>query len=553
MVKKTMEKNDSTMPPLRFKITPHHYVDEDGMGSNRGELSIYGQKTIKFKLLYLDGVWQFEIEEFTLGKCFDTRLLENIEELREELIKNAFSDERTVEEHYQCILDYIGQHDSELKLVTGRTGLKKSLYEWAEFVNMKLHTVSDREDNLYVYKGGMYRVDEKCDDIRNLYRDTSLGYYNPGSVSGIVGQVKTINRTPDEDFNPDRNIVNFPNGILNLKTGELYPHTPDIISTIQLPHPYIPNGKSEKIDRILGEILQPGDIVPLKEFCGYGMTLKINFKRAMIFVGDRGAGKNTIQDVINACVGQENIEAFKLQELSNRFNLYSLKGKLLNSADELPTKKLGDNSTFKMLTSGSEWIQMEGKHKKSERFRHFIKLLFSANQVPESAVDDDEAYYIRWTIIEFLQHFDTQDERTNTEILESLTADDYAQFGSECIELFMDVLKRDQFTGDIEEDEKMLQYRLKSNPIKEFLKILEPDAGYITKAEMHEIYELWCGRVGIPDASRYEYAPFWKAFKKESEWKDGMKGARGSQVSVIREVKVAEEWSDRLLITVSPY
>jgi len=110
MVKKTMEKNDSTMPPLRFKIIPHHYVDEDGMGSNRRELSIYGQKTIKFKLLYLDGVWQFEIEEFTLGKCFDTRLLENIEELREELIKNVFSDERTVEEHYQSILDYIGQY-----------------------------------------------------------------------------------------------------------------------------------------------------------------------------------------------------------------------------------------------------------------------------------------------------------------------------------------------------------------------------------------------------------------------------------------------------------
>jgi len=32
-----------------------------------------------------------------------------------------------------------------------------------------------------------------------------------------------------------------------------------------------------------------------------------------------------------------------------------------------------------------------------------------------------------------------------------------------------------------------------------------------------------------------------------------MKGSRGSQVSVIRDVKVSEEWADRLLITVSPY
>jgi len=486
MVKKTMEKNDSTMPPLRFKIIPYHYVDEDGMGSDRCELSIYGQKTIKFKLLYLDGVWQFEIEEFTLGKCFDTRLLENIEELREELIKNVFSDERTVEEHYQSILDYIGQNETELKLVTGKTGLKKNLYDWAEFINERLHTVSDREDNLYVYKGGMYRVDEKCDDIRILYRDTSLGYYIPGSVSGIVGQVKTINRTPDEDFNSDRDIVNFLNGLLNLQTRELNPHTHAYISTIQLPHPYIPNGKSEKIDEILGEILQPGDIKPLKEFTGYGMTLKINFKTAMMFVGELNAGKSTIQDIINYTIGESNISGIKLHNLSDRFSLYSLKNKILNMSDELATKKLYENAIFKMLTGASEFIEMEGKHKQSARFRQFTKLLFSSNALPESAVDEDYAYYIRWKIIEFLNHFDSKNKNTNTNILDSLTDNDYALFGSECVELFMDVLERDRFTGDLEEDQKILQYKLKSNHMKEFLKVLEiPLSGNTSKKRVN--------------------------------------------------------------------
>jgi len=345
--------------------------------------------------------------------------------------------------------------------------------------------------------------------------------------------------------------VNFPNGLLNLKTGLLSEHTPTNISTIQLPHPYIPNGKSERIDAILKDILQPDDIVPLKEFIGYSMSLKINFKTAMMFVGELNAGKSTIQDIINEIVGKDNISGIKLHNLSDKYNLYPLRNKTLNMSDELADKKLRENAIFKMLTGASEHIQMEGKFKQSARFRHFIKLLFSSNKVPESASDTDEAYYIRWKIIEFLNHFD---KNKNTNILDSLTNDDYALFGSECIELFMEVLERDRFTGDLEEDEKILQYRLKSNHVKEFLKILEPEAGtYITKEDVYEIYVVWCGNVGLPDKSKYEYTAFWKHFKKESEWKDGFKGSRGNQVSVIREVKVAEEWSDRLMVTVSPY
>jgi len=355
-------------------------------------------------------------------------------------------------------------------------------------------------------------------------------------------QIKTIKRTNDEEFNPNRDIVNFPNGLLNLKTELLSHHTPSYISTIQLPYPYISNGKSERIDAILKEILQPEDIVPLKEFIGYAMTLKINFKRAMIFVGDRGAGKNTVQDIINECVGHNNIEGFKLQELSNRFNLFSLKNKLLNSADELNTKKLTDNSTFKMLTSGSERIEMEGKRKQAARFRHFIKLLFSTNQVPESADHKDDAYYIRWTIITFLRHFDTNDEKTRTDILDSLTDNDYAQFGSECIELFMKVLKKDTFTGDAEEDQKILEYRLKSNHMKEFLKIFEPDeGGYITKTEMYnDVYLPWAEHMGIKNAI-LSHDEFWKQFKKYSEWTEGRKSFDGKQVRIIKEIRVKED------------
>lgn len=540
---KNVSKN-SPAPSFIFRIDTYRHIDDYGIGTDRRALVIKCQENgkIKFTLRCVDDVWKCEVENLPTGEVISKITVESPEELKKELVRFNFSTEDNVEERYQSIMEYISENEAKLNLVTGRKGVKKSLYHMAELVNKKLHIISDQENNLYSYGGGRYRIDRNCDDIHNLYIDTALENYTHGAFSGIVAQIKTIQRTNDEEFNPDRNIVNFPNGLLNLKTGLLSAHTTSLFSTIQLPYPYIPGGRSEKIDAILTDILQPGDILKLKEYCGYSMTLKVNFKRAMILVGPQNSGKNTVQDIINECVGNDNIESFKLQDLSNRFNLYSLKNKLLNSADELPTKKLTDNSTFKNLTGGSGWFEPEGKNKQAARFRYFIKLLFSANQVPESAVDDDSAYYIRWSIINFLRHFDTNDKNTRTDILDSLTDDDYANFGSECIELFMEVLEKDKFTGDVEEDQKILEYRLKSNHIKEFLKIFEPDEGrYITKTEMYnDVYVPWCEHVGIHNAA-LPHDEFWKQFKKYSEWTEGRKSFSGKQVRIIKEIKVRED------------
>ena len=172
---------------------------------------------------------------------------------------------------------------------------KMSPYAWAEYVVSELHVISDQKDLLYTYKGGLFTPDPNADQIFLLYRDAAQDDYRDGIASSIIRQIKAIKRTDYRKFNPDRNIVNFPNGLLNLITGELKPHTPTYISTVQLQHPYISNGKSEKIDRILEGILKPEDIKPLKEFMGYSMTTKVNFKMAMMFVGDTNSGKSTTQ------------------------------------------------------------------------------------------------------------------------------------------------------------------------------------------------------------------------------------------------------------------
>lgn len=575
---KTTPKPDesaSNPPTPIFEIKLLRFTDESGMQYDSSMLTLHvtgidDEARIYFK----ERRWRFvifdkddkKISEIREGaKPFWESHKKRDEGIKQDLIEFGFCNEDEVENLLSKIKEkakekqalFVDQKNFVKVMESSREDIdeeeKMSSYAWANYVVSKLHIISDQKDMLYTYKGGLFTPDPNADQIFLCYRDAAQDDYRDGIASSIIRQIKAVKRTGYQDFNSDRNIVNFPNGLLNLITGELTPHTPNYVSTIQLLHPYIKNGKSEKIDKILEEILQLKDIKPLKEFVGYSMTTKINFKMAMMFVGDTNSGKSTIQDIITRTIGIKNISGIKLQELSTKFSLYSLQGKLLNMADELATKGLLENAAFKMLTGGTEWIDVEGKHIQSEMMMQISKLLFSANKVPESADYNDAAYYVRWKIITFLQHFDGKDKNTDTGILDSLTDDDYAQFGSECIELFMEVMKRDQFTGDAEEDEKILQGRLLSNPIKEFNLILEPDDavhGDIKKQMMYEdAYVPWCKCHNITPEI---YSEFGKLFKKMG-WKEGHPGPKGNQIAKYMGVKMNEKWDEILGFTASLY
>lgn len=156
-----MTKNNPPSTPFKFKIRPYHYVDEDGIGTDRRELSIQCQENgrIKFTLRCVNDVWKCEVENLPTGEVISKITVESPEQLKKELVRFNFSTEDTVEERYRAIVEHISENKTELNLVTGRKGVKKSLYDWAELVNKKLHIISDRENNLYTYKDGLYRID----------------------------------------------------------------------------------------------------------------------------------------------------------------------------------------------------------------------------------------------------------------------------------------------------------------------------------------------------------------------------------------------------------
>ena len=442
---------------------------------------------------------------------------------------------------------FSGLTDDDISLLEGtfnkneaEKANKMTRYEWAEFVENELNIIVDDNGEFSIYESGVFTVDKGKSKISTFYRDTAKHGFNDAMLTSIKNQLGFMKQTDFHLFNPDRNIANFKNGLVNLKTGKVKPHTPDYISTIQIPHNYVPNGRSEKIDIIISGILKPEDIKALKEFIGYCMTLKINFKIAVMLIGDTHSGKTTVERIIAKLISELNISKETLQGLSGKFNMFSLKNKTLNMADELPSKTIYDNAPFKTITGGVEDVRGEEKGIQPGSFKQTAKLLFSANKVPESFDKDDDAYLVRWKLISCDNYFDPNDPKTDKNILDNLTEEDYAQFGSECIELFMEVMKRGKFSGEKSEDEKMRDYRMASNHVAEFAKILEADDEGIKKSFMYnDVYLPWCKHCNVKPKPNNK---FFETFKKEGYTEGRVKINQISQPAQIHDVKVSKEW-----------
>lgn len=95
-------------------------------------------------------------------------------------------------------------------------------------------------------------------------------------------------------------------------------------------------------------------------------------------------------------------------------------GKLANICADLKAERLTNTGTFKMLSSG-DTIRAQRKHGQPFSFKNYAKLIFSANEIPESN-DQTYAYFKRWIIIHFDKIF--QGENKDTNLIEKLTTEE---------------------------------------------------------------------------------------------------------------------------------
>ena len=184
--------------------------------------------------------------------------------------------------------------------------------------------------------------------------------------------------------------MNCQNGLVDVMTGKLFPHDPEVMTLFQLPVSYDPKATCPKYEAWLEERL-PGQTDALEDAACQVLDRTRTAQRFIFLFGPPRSGKSTFLRILLALVGKQNTSSVTLHQLSDdRFASANLYGKVLNVAADLSSRDVKDLSSLKMLT-GEDQIQGNRKYGAQFSFTSQALLAFSANDVP--TVNDPTGAY----------------------------------------------------------------------------------------------------------------------------------------------------------------
>lgn len=209
--------------------------------------------------------------------------------------------------------------------------------------------------------------------------------------------------------NQERLLVNCRNGLVDVMTGELLPHTPEFLSLWQLPVDYDHTAACPHYEQWIEERL-PGQVAHLEEVASQALDPTHAPQRFLFLFGPKRSGKSTFLRILVALVGKRNTSAVTLHQLADdRFASANLYGKVLNVAADLSAKDVRDLSQLKMLT-GEDLVQANRKYGAQFTFTNQALLAFSANEVP-TVNDPSGAYQERAKPFHFAHSFAGHEDR----------------------------------------------------------------------------------------------------------------------------------------------
>ena len=213
------------------------------------------------------------------------------------------------------------------------------------------------------------------------YLEVTIATFSPSYVRNVIEFA--IGEILHEGWTEASNLLYIPftNGVLEVKAGQLLPHSPDYGFTWQLPRPYSAIEASwGNIDRFLDELCvgnkQLRDIAIA--FCNAVLTGRSDLQKFLYLFGSGANGKGAFMVLLSMLVGKENTHSTTIADLNeNRFEAANLKDKrLVLMTDE--DKRVGGLSVFKSAT-GQDPIRYERKGKDANNFIFKGMFIIAAN------------------------------------------------------------------------------------------------------------------------------------------------------------------------------
>ena len=235
-------------------------------------------------------------------------------------------------------------------------------------------------------------------------------------VLGAIGRLKPLVEATAAEFDTDPNILNCPNGVVDLRTGELRSHSASDRFMHCTSVAYNPNADQSIWTNWLSDAVGLDVCEWLQIAIGYTLTGYTREEILFYLFGPPRAGKGLFTETIAAMLGEPlakevNFSTFTAQRTgdSQNFDLAPLKPCRMVAASESNSYERFNEAKVKALTGGNE-VYCAFKHRTHFSYRPTFKIWLSSNQ-PVNADPDDDAVWGRLRVIEFLHcHLNREDK-----------------------------------------------------------------------------------------------------------------------------------------------
>jgi len=310
-----------------------------------------------------------------------------------------------------------------------------------------------------------------------------------------------------EKFNNNLEYTCLENGVLNLVTGEMLPHSPDYKFTFRIPVEYDPEARCDKIHQFLSEITdEPEDIKTLLQIIGYSLYRGYPTAKVFVLLGSGRNGKSVFINMVKRFLGLENVRGLSMQQLEHDdYAKGFLYGKHANMNPDISNKRILTSGVIKKLTGG-DTIDSNVKYGDYMMFKNFAKLIFAANDLPTSD-DSTYAWLARWIFIKFPHRYDGEPcpicyetHPVNKNLEDELCEPGEMSGLLNAVIVALKNLQADNWDFTLSEKVRRMEkdYAILSDPVKGFIVdcIIENAESKILKGDVYDKYRVFCKEIG---------------------------------------------------------
>ena len=389
--------------------------------------------------------------------------------------------------------------DEELNVILRDAAFQKPTFfkgatflfeRFAEYLIQQKH-IKKINNQLYVYQDDVYRTGYEWLEYAMMEEIPNL---NAAKRTEVLKCLNVKIRTSTDEAPPE--MIAFRNGVLDISNDSFQPNSPDIIITNRINWDYNPNAYDELLDKTLNKIACNNRELRmvLEEAAGYALFRINELGKAFFLTGTGSNGKSTYLKILEYMLGEDNVSNLDLKKLNDRFSTVMMFGKLANIGDDISDEFVIDTSIFKKIVTG-ERIDAEQKGQPKFEFNPYVKLYFSANNIPRMGKGKDwEAIERRMQIIPFNAKFSPDDPDFTPYISTKLKSQSSIEY---LIKLAVDGLKRVmknlKFTECSLITDEISEFKKSNNPVLLFIDECEDEGKQIVNEPTQKVYDNYMG------------------------------------------------------------